>query len=188
MSLAINPETKVGALLEAYPGIEDQLISWVPAFSKLKNPILRKTVAKVATLQQAAMVGGVSVRYLVLRLREATGHDATLGQVLLADPSDAPETATQINDAAPGWVTNGTLQHSIDADALLASGEHPLAAVQRAVACLGPNETLQIRSSFRPAPLIDMMREKELQIYYREVSPDHHETWLARKETPATTD
>ena len=74
MSLAITPETKVGALLEAYPGIDDVLIEWVPAFEKLKNPILRKTVAKVATLQQAARIGGVSTRDMVRKLREATGQ------------------------------------------------------------------------------------------------------------------
>ena len=31
-----------------------------PAFEKLKNPILRKTVARVATLAQVAVVGGDS--------------------------------------------------------------------------------------------------------------------------------
>ena len=182
MSLAINPETKVGALLDAYPGIEDQLISWVPAFSKLKNPILRKTVAKVATLQQAAMVGGVSVRDLVRRLREATGQDATSDESPISESSSAAGAGTHGDGAVPEWVTNGTLRHSMDADALLASGEHPLASVQHAIATLGPNETIQIRSSFRPAPLIDMMREKGHRIYWREISADHHETWLARQQ------
>ncbi len=60
MSLMITPETKVGALLDAYPGIENQLAEWVPAFQKLQNPVLRRTVAKVVSLEQAASVGGIA--------------------------------------------------------------------------------------------------------------------------------
>ena len=67
MSLPINPETRVGALLEAYPGIDEVLISWVPAFAKLRNPMLRKTVAKVATLEQAARIGALEAENATLR-------------------------------------------------------------------------------------------------------------------------
>ena len=59
--LIITPKTKVFQLIETYPQLEDVLIDYVPAFKKLKNPVLRKTVAKIATLQQAASVGGVKV-------------------------------------------------------------------------------------------------------------------------------
>ncbi len=34
------------------------------AFKKLKNPVLKRTVAKIATLQQAATVGNVKVEDL----------------------------------------------------------------------------------------------------------------------------
>ncbi|MDD4434532.1 MAG: DUF1858 domain-containing protein, partial [Parabacteroides sp.] len=48
---------KVAELLNDYPEIEDTLLSLSPAFAKLRNPVLRKTVARVTTLQQAAKVG-----------------------------------------------------------------------------------------------------------------------------------
>ena len=53
--LQIQSSTKVGQLLDAYPELEEVLIKMAPPFKKLKNPILRKSIAKVATLQQAAM-------------------------------------------------------------------------------------------------------------------------------------
>ena len=59
--LIITPKTKVLQVIEAYPELEDVLIGYVPAFKKLKNPILRNTVAKIATLQQAASVGKVKI-------------------------------------------------------------------------------------------------------------------------------
>ena len=43
--LAICPDTKVGALLEAYTALEPALIAIAPAFEKLRNPMLRRTVA-----------------------------------------------------------------------------------------------------------------------------------------------
>ena len=48
-----------------------------PAFEKLKNPILRKTVAKVATLQQVAVVGGVNIDEMIRVLRRSAGQDDT---------------------------------------------------------------------------------------------------------------
>ncbi|MGD8491813.1 MAG: DUF1858 domain-containing protein, partial [Anaerolineae bacterium] len=50
----IAPKTKVAELISAYPQLEQVLIDYVPAFEKLKNPVLRKTVARITTLQQAA--------------------------------------------------------------------------------------------------------------------------------------
>ena len=53
----ITPQTKVGELLTAYPELEDLLIEIAPAFKKLRKPVLRRTVAKVTSLAQAARVG-----------------------------------------------------------------------------------------------------------------------------------
>ena len=49
--IKIVPTVTVHELLEAYPELEDVLIGIAPPFKKLKNPILRKTVAKVATIK-----------------------------------------------------------------------------------------------------------------------------------------
>src|ERR1043166_2695022 len=74
MSLNINPETTVGALLEEYPQLESVLVEMAPAFAKLRNPVVRRTVARVATLEQAARIGGVSLHAMILRLRNRVGQ------------------------------------------------------------------------------------------------------------------
>lgn len=73
MSPDITPDTKVGALLERWPGLEAVLVELSPHFRALRNPLLRRTVAKVATLRQAATVGGVPLGVLIGRLRAAAG-------------------------------------------------------------------------------------------------------------------
>jgi hypothetical protein len=58
----------------------------LPAFKKLKNQVFRKTVAKIAKLQQAAAIGGVKTEELINRLRKE------IGQELITD-----EAGTQYN-------------------------------------------------------------------------------------------
>jgi hypothetical protein len=71
----ILPSTKVAALLDRYPELEDILIGLATPFKKLKNPLLQKGVAKVASLGQAAAVGGMPVSELVNKLRAAVGQE-----------------------------------------------------------------------------------------------------------------
>ena len=61
----IGPETKVGELLRRHPELEETLIRLSPEFQRLKNPVLRATVAKVATLRQVAQVGGLDPEALI---------------------------------------------------------------------------------------------------------------------------
>ena len=74
--IIISPKTKVGELLDHFPNLESVLMEMSPAFEKLKNPILRKTVARVATLQQVAVVGGLNVNEIVNRLRKEVGQSS----------------------------------------------------------------------------------------------------------------
>ena len=46
-----------------------------PAFAKLRNPVVRRTVAKIATLEQAAKIGGVDLQAMILKLRAAAGAE-----------------------------------------------------------------------------------------------------------------
>jgi hypothetical protein len=71
----ITAGTKVAVLLSEHPELEDLLISMSPAFIKLRNPVLRRGVARVATLRQAAAVGRLDAADLVNELRVAAGQE-----------------------------------------------------------------------------------------------------------------
>src|SRR5215831_1691311 len=125
MSLPIGPETTVGALLEAYPELETVLVEMAPAFAKLRNPVVRRTVAKVATLEQAAKLGGISLQAMIVRLRNETGQGAPELPVL--EP---------LQDAVgddPSWLTSGRIVEEVDADAMLERGVHPIGKIREAV-------------------------------------------------------
>ncbi|MDF2879206.1 MAG: histidine kinase, partial [Clostridia bacterium] len=61
----LNENTLVGDIVSAYPFIKDYLINLSPKFSKLKNPILFKTMASLATIGMISERGGFDVRDLI---------------------------------------------------------------------------------------------------------------------------
>ena len=152
-ALSINAQTKIGELLDAYPQLEETLLELSPTFAKLKNPILRRTVARIATLEQAARMAGLSPQNLVARLREAAGPPS--GAVEIA--ADGAATAAQ---PAPGWIVAGRVVETIDADTMLESGEHPLGHLARGADKLGPGELICVQSSFRPVPLVETLAQR----------------------------
>lgn len=64
--MELSAKTTIGALLDAHPFLLDFLVAQSPKFAKLKNPILRATLAKVAPLSQAASMGGLDLDDLLL--------------------------------------------------------------------------------------------------------------------------
>lgn len=154
--LQITPETKVAALLEVYPELEEVLIGLAPPFAKLRNPVLRRTVARVTSLRRAAEVGGLSPRELVSKLRDEAGLEP-LGE---GRGDDAAEPATD----PPEWYAPGRVAWQLDADELLAAGREPLSEVGRRLAELGTDQAGLIASSFRPAPLIEWLEGRGLEV------------------------
>ena len=146
----ITPDTKVGALLDAYPELEDKLIELAPAFAKLRNPVLRKTVAKVATLRQAAQVGGVSLGTMITTLREYAGLESTS----LGD-SSGDSTATP-----PSWFSPEKIAKTLDARPMLDSGQHPITIVIKDLDTLPAGAIYELITPFVPAPLLDMAKQK----------------------------
>ncbi len=142
--LLITPKTKVLDVIETFPHLEDVLIQFVPAFKKLKNPVLRKTVAKIATLQQAAIVGNVQVDELVNQLRKEVGQDTL----------DIIETI-QYNSEQPEWFNIAKIKKEIDVRPILNAGEQPVNQVISELNQLNENEIYKLMAPFIPAPLID---------------------------------
>ncbi|MFW6309513.1 MAG: DUF1858 domain-containing protein [Prolixibacteraceae bacterium] len=143
-TLIITPKTKVLQLIEHYPQLEDVLIEYAPAFKKLKNPVLRKTVAKIATLQQAASIGNVKVEDLINRLRKEVGQD------LMDETKDA-----NYNIKQPGWFNEEKISSEINAGDMIAAGEQPVNQVLADLKQMPPGKIYKLKSPFLPAPLID---------------------------------
>ncbi len=144
--IIITPKTKIHDLLEAYPELEETLIKAAPQFKKLKNPLLRKTIARVTSLSQAAIIGGVKVEELINTLREAAGQQ-------LQDHFTEEEIS--YNFEVPDWFSANAVSGTIDISDMLNAGEQPVHEVLSAIKNLNEGEILEINAPFIPAPLID---------------------------------
>lgn len=166
-NIIISPKTKVLQLIENWPQLEDVLIDYVPAFSKLKNPVLRKTVAKIATLQQAAAIGNVKVEDLINRLRKEVGQD------LLGETG-----GVGYNTVKPWWMDEKTVHKEMDAREMLAAGEHPVNQVMADLKQLPNAKIYKLLAPFLPAPLIDKASSMEIEHWVNEISEAEFEVYF----------
>ncbi|GAB4233775.1 MAG: hypothetical protein Kow00109_06610 [Acidobacteriota bacterium] len=157
----IEPEMKVAELLQHFPELEDTLLELSPAFAKLKNPVLRRTVAKATSLAQAARVAGIPVGQLIRTLRCAAGQSAAPGGEADAAAPDDPGTR-------PEWARSHRAKGTLDAGRLLDQGEKPVVRVMQELKQLAPGEVYLVRAPFLPAPLIDLARNAGVEAWWEE--------------------
>lgn len=153
--IIISPKTKIGELLEAYPQLEPLLISMSPAFEKLKNPILRRTVAKVATIQQISVVGKIPVEEIINRLRREVGQENF--------SNEHPESAAP--EKVPSWFDEKKIKLRFNASPIINAGESPMNEILSKTRDLGLKEIMELQTPFIPEPILDMLRKKGFLVY-----------------------
>jgi hypothetical protein len=158
----ITPRMKVFELLKHFPEVEEYLIQLVPAFSKLRNPLLRKTITRVTTLEQAAKVAEIDVEKLINSLRERVGQDK-IEEILISSKIDSNQENTT-------WFDPNRIVAGMDVREMIERGEHPISLVLEAVEKLNRNEIFELVTSFVPAPLIEMIQNRGFKVFIKKES------------------
>ncbi len=169
--LIITPKTKIFDLLAAFPKLEAVLIELAPQFSKLKNPVLRNTIAKITTLSQAAVIAGLKVDVLVNRLRGEVGQSTV--ETLTAEGG-------HYNTIRPDWFQEQFIVRHILIAEMLAAGEQPVHEVLGAIHKLEGGEILQVTAPFIPAPLLDKSLSMGCRHWLHAVSDNLFEIYFAK--------
>ena len=154
--MQIDEKSNINMLLKEYPQLEDFLITLNPKYKKLKNPILRKTVGKVATLTQVAIIGGYKPIELVNMLRDKVGQEKI--DTILEEEKKSRK---------PEWADENAVA-SIDANELLDRDKNPMAESTRILKKLNRGELLEIRSDFIPEPLIEHFENQGKEVWCEE--------------------
>lgn len=168
--LLITPKTRVGELLDAYPQLEPVLMELAPAFRKLKNPVLRKTVGKVATLQQAAALGNIPVTEIINTLR------AEVGQELFNESNIQGE----INFKEPEWFLEDNVTVRFDATKLINDGQNPMQEIFSHLEMTGSGEVFMLSTPFVPAPIIELIQKKGYAHYCHQIGQEECYTYFHR--------
>jgi len=169
----ITPETKVGDLLKNFPDLEQTLIDLAPIFKKLRNPVLRRTVARVTSLRQAAVVGNVSMGFLINKLRDEVGLSP------LKESFEAESTLERTKE--PEWVTSLLVVKTLDARPIIDKGGQPLERVMKDLSQLQEDQLYALITPFVPAPLIDTARKKGYAAWTKQGEKNYIETYFKKK-------
>ncbi len=170
----ITLETKIADLLQ-YPGMKDTLIGINPKFKKLNNPVLRRTIAKVTSVKQAAIVGGMDPMDLLSRLRASVGQGPVCDSC--TDPSE--ECLLPQQEPRPSWADTEP-RVVLDANELLDNDQNPLAVATKELSAMDQEDILVIKSDFRPEPLVDEFLKKGHTVYVDELSEESFMTLIKK--------
>ncbi len=168
-NLLITPDTKVAELLNTYPQLEEKLIEIAPVFNKLKNPLLRKTIAKVTTLRQAAVIGKVQLSDLINKLRREVNQD----EIIL-------EEQKKEKMRKPDWVRKENVKIEYNAIEDLEIGIHPVNKVTTEIQSLNHDELYLLITNFIPAPLIEIVEQKGFETFVDKLTDSNYGTYIKK--------
>ncbi|MBT3179505.1 MAG: DUF1858 domain-containing protein [Candidatus Marinimicrobia bacterium] len=169
--MEIKPKTKLLDLLNQYPELEPKVISMAPPFKNLKNPVLRKTVGKLATLDKVAKIGGVDLNVFINELRLGIGLEVIQHVI--------DEVSISLPDEAPIWI-KGKPKQIIDGTAMLEAGGHPLKYINKLMNEIQSGEFVLLKTNFPPLPMHDAMSKQNYLVYYN-VEGDQHQSFFGKQ-------
>ncbi len=164
----ITLDTKIADLLNSSENMKDILIEINPKFKKLNNPVLRRTLAKIAGVKQAAIVGGMDPIDLLNQLRKAVGQIPVNEVTLEKKVEETPE-----------WIEK-EIKQTLDANVILDKDLNPLAELHKTLKSINKNEIIIIKADFQPEPLIDEMLKAGHDVFVQEIEKNNFITYIKK--------
>lgn len=167
--LQIDRHTTIKELLDVD---QDAVIAALTAlnrnFSRLKNPMLRKILAKRVSVADACAIAGCSIPDF-FRSMQAIGFS-------LSDTRhDAPEShESSFRQPDPDSIVE------LDVRPTLAGGKDPLKQILQQVDKLKETEVLKLTNSFEPLPLITLLSKQGFNFHVEHISKEVVVTWFFR--------
>ena len=172
----IREDWKVSEVLGRYPALIEVFVGLSPAFTPLRNPILRRIQSRLVTVGQAARIAGLEPTFLVERLNRAAGL-AAQPETKIATASDRPTAAR------PPWAQDERVAAELDARPLLQRGEEPFSKIMALVARVPVGEVFRLRSTFEPVPLYEVLGKRGFVPWSNQVGPEDWEVWFLNSGT-----
>ena len=174
---------RVSDVLARDEALVDVFVRHAPHFEKLRNASLRRVMARLVTVEQAARMAGVPVDRLVRDLNAALGIQTT--------SAPAPTTAESSSARSEGRASHrpaSLREVELDLRDDMRAGREPFSRIMAAVAALGPHEALRLRTIFEPVPLFALLAKRGLEHEATRHSADDWSVWFWRAASEGTTD
>lgn len=169
----VRPEMKVAEVLKRWPHLLEVLVAASPAFQKLKNPLLRRTMPNLVTVAQAARIGGLEPEELVARLNRALGVEAR--------PPVAKAEESLLGTPPPSWLS-APVGFRLDVRPTLEAGGEPFPNIMAAAKEVAPGERLVLEVLFEPVPLYRVLAKQGFLAWCEKVGERHYRAHFYRQE------
>ncbi|MHB1170088.1 MAG: DUF2249 domain-containing protein [Longimicrobiales bacterium] len=128
--MVIRPEDRVATIIKADESLIEVLAALSPAFERLRNPAMRKVMARLVTVEQAARMAGLDASHLVEQLNAhvkgsaatADGERDAVAHVASATRENIGRQEADISDVASGAEAADASDEHADAGSIAA---HP---------------------------------------------------------------
>ncbi|HET8657061.1 MAG TPA: DUF2249 domain-containing protein [Longimicrobiaceae bacterium] len=180
--MVIRRTDRVAEVLKRDEGLIDTFISVSDHFRGLRNPIMRKTMGRLATVEQAARVAGVDADLLVARLNAAVGEEPEEDGARQSE-NVQPEEESVMSTVDPGLPPELARIPSdqvveLDVREALRRGEEPFSQIMAARRQVSPGGALRLRAIFEPAPLYAVLKKQGLDHWTEKHAEDDWEVWF----------
>ena len=179
----IRLSDRISTVLARDERLLEVLIGAAPVFDKLRNPLLRKTMAKLTTVEQAARVAGIDAVDLLERL------DRGLDGQSREPPPPAPRSASAApRETLPALVTDTAPQRIVDVDVRedLRAGREPFARILGAAGRMRDGEVLRLRRCSSPRQLYAVLGRQGFGHYVEQLGPEDWRVWFHRSDVAAS--
>lgn len=168
------------SLVEAFVAVSD-------AFRTLRNPVMRRTMARLATVEHAARVAGLDPDDLVARLNAAAGGEPGAHNDPPRPSEETPMPDTR--EPVPPALARIPAERVVDLDVRddLRNGHEPFSRIMAARREVPEGGALRLRAIFEPAPLYAVMGRQGFEHWTERLADDDWRVTFYRDAEPPTT-
>jgi len=149
----VAPTDRVSEVLARDEALVNVFVRHASHFEKLRKPMMRRVMARLVTVEQAARIAGVPVDALVRDLNEALHIDTSAAAVTRENASgDCSDEASEHRPSLR--------EVELDVREDMRTGREPFSRIMAEVARLRPDELLHLRTIFEPVPLFGLLEKR----------------------------
>jgi TusA-related sulfurtransferase len=173
MSQPIQLTDRISAVLGRDPRMLGVLLACSPAFGHLRNPLLRKTMARLATVEHAARVAQIDPQVLLARLNAAlAGESVPDAPIRRLDAPAEPARPDVLARLSPDEIVECDVREDLRA------GREPLNRILTAARTVSDGQALRLRANFEPVPLYPVLARKGFAHFTERLADDDWCVWF----------
>ena len=185
--MVITAADRVSAVLKHDERLVEVFASAAPALERLRKPGMRRTMARLVTVAQAARIAGIEPDELVARLNDALGEPNVRPATPVAEPAKEPvkEPVMAVTDSEiPAALRDLPEERLLELDVRedLRRGEEPFSKIMAVKQKLQPGMVLRLRATFDPIPLYHVLGKQGYDHWTEKLGEDDWRVWFYAKE------